>query len=174
KITDRRRKSASWRRKDAKRKAKSLRIPVDYSELSTFPFIPIFFGFSRSQPNDLLSTLNLYTQKQRWKILLLLAAMFIGAASLWYTNRLVKSLSEEEKKKVELWAEATRKLGDISDPNVDLNFLANVISNNTTLPVRLTDEKGEMISYRTLDPLKVLEPKYVQQERRTMLSQHEP
>jgi hypothetical protein len=98
--------------------------------------------------------LNLYTQKQRWKILLLLAALFIGSASLWYTNRLVKSLSEEERKKVELWAEATRKLADYNDVNADLNFLTIVISNNTTIPVLLTDEKGEMISYRNLDSLK--------------------
>jgi len=118
--------------------------------------------------------LNLYTQKQRWKILLLLAALFIGSASLWYTSRLVKSLSEEEKKKVELWAEATRKLADISDVNVDLNFLSNVISNNTTIPVLLTDEKGEMISYRNLDSLKVLSPDYVKQQLALMKSQHGP
>ena len=105
---------------------------------------------------------------------MLLAALCIGAASLWYTNRLVRSLSNEEKKKVELWAEATRKLADINDPNVDLNFLSNVISNNTTIPVLLTDEKGEMISYRNLDSIKVLDHAYVSKERQTMLSQHEP
>jgi len=118
--------------------------------------------------------LNLYTQKQRWKILLLLAALFIGSASLWYTNRLVQSLSEEERKKVELWAEATRKLADYNDVNADLNFLTIVISNNTTIPVLLTDEKGEMISYRNLDSLKVLDTGYVKEQLALMKSQHEP
>lgn len=118
--------------------------------------------------------MNLYTQKQRWKIFLLVAALFIGATSLWYTNRLVKSLSEEEKKKVELWAEATRKLADINDVNVDLNFLSNVISNNTTIPVLLTDENGEIISYRNLDSLRMLNPEFALKELNLMKSQHAP
>jgi hypothetical protein len=71
-------------------------------------------------------------------------------------------------------AEATRKLADISDVNVDLNFLSNVISNNTTIPVLLTDEKGEMISYRNLDSLKVLDTAYVRHEYEIMKEQHEP
>ena len=41
---------------------------------------------------------NIYTQKQRWKLLLLLAALMIGTASLWYTNRLVNKLAVEERK----------------------------------------------------------------------------
>ena len=79
--------------------------------------------------------MNIYTQKQRWKILLLITALLIGTASLWYTNRLVKKLSEEERKKIELWAEATRRLADVTEINSDINFLSNVISNNNTIPV---------------------------------------
>ena len=85
--------------------------------------------------------MNIYTQKQRWKILLLIAALLIGSASLWYTNRLVKKLSEEERKKIELWAEATRRLADVSELNSDINFLSNVISNNNTIPVIWADDK---------------------------------
>ena len=58
--------------------------------------------------------MNIYYQKQRWKFILFLAAAAIGISSLLYTNRLVKVLAEEEKKKVELWAEATRQLADVS------------------------------------------------------------
>lgn len=47
--------------------------------------------------------------KQRWKIWLAGFAALIVAASLWYTNILVKNVSEEERKKVELWAEAVQK-----------------------------------------------------------------
>jgi nitrogen-specific signal transduction histidine kinase len=118
--------------------------------------------------------LNLYARKQRWKLLLLFAALFIGAASLWYTNRLVENLSEEERKKVELWAEATRKLGDINDLNADVDFLSTVINNNTTIPVLLTDEKGEMISYRNLDSVKVEDPEWVHRQREEMMAQHAP
>ena len=118
--------------------------------------------------------MNIYTQKQRWKLLLLAAALLIGAASLWYTNKLVKNLSEEERKKIQLWAEATKKLADITDVNTDLNFLSSVISNNTTIPVILVNSQGEMVSYRNLDSLRALEKEYIHDQITLMRSQHEP
>ena len=118
--------------------------------------------------------MNIYTQKQRWKILLLLAALLIGTASLWYTNRLVKKLSEEERKKIELWAEATRRLADITEINSDINFLSNVISNNTTIPVIWADDKFEVISFRNLDSLKSLDKKYLEEQVVLMRVEHDP
>lgn len=118
--------------------------------------------------------MNIYTQKQRWKIILLVAALLIGAASLWYTNKLVKNLSEEERKKIQLWAEATKKLADINDDYTDLSFLSNVISNNTTIPVILMNNKEEMVSYRNLDSLASLNDEYIKEQMAIMKSQHEP
>ena len=118
--------------------------------------------------------MNIYTQKQRWKILLLIAALLIGTASLWYTNRLVKKLSIEERKKIELWAEATRRLADITEINSDINFLSIVISNNNTIPVIWADDKYEVISYRNLDSLKALEKGYLQKQVGIMRLEHVP
>ncbi|MCB0400624.1 MAG: HAMP domain-containing histidine kinase [Flavobacteriales bacterium] len=50
--------------------------------------------------------MNIYSKKQRWKLLLAGAAILIIASSLWYTNILVNKIANEEKKKVQLWAEA--------------------------------------------------------------------
>lgn len=50
--------------------------------------------------------MNIYSQKQRWKLFLAALAMLIVIASLWYTNILVKKIADEERKKVQLWAEA--------------------------------------------------------------------
>jgi len=50
--------------------------------------------------------LNIYSQKQRWKLFLAALAMLIVIASLWYTNILVKKIADEERVKVQLWAEA--------------------------------------------------------------------
>ena len=44
-------------------------------------------------------------------------------------------LTDEEKKKVELWAEATKELGEVSINGKDFGFLLTVIQNNTTVPV---------------------------------------
>lgn len=50
--------------------------------------------------------MNIYSKKQRWKLLLAGAAILIIVASLWYTNILVKKIATEEREKVRLWAEA--------------------------------------------------------------------
>ncbi len=50
--------------------------------------------------------MNIYSKKQRWKLLLAGAAILIVMASLWYTNILVKQIADEEREKVQLWAEA--------------------------------------------------------------------
>ncbi|HET6989777.1 MAG TPA: hypothetical protein VFJ43_00570, partial [Bacteroidia bacterium] len=53
--------------------------------------------------------MNIYSRKQQWKWLLLLAALAIVAVSLWYSSRLVHKISVSEKRNVELWAEAVKR-----------------------------------------------------------------
>ena len=118
--------------------------------------------------------MNIYAQKQRWKLLLLTAALLIGAASLWYTNKLVKSLADEERKKINLWAEATKKLADVSELNTDLGFPYAVISDNTTIPVILTDSAFRMITFRNLDSVKMQNSLHADAEIAEMRDSHEP
>ena len=49
---------------------------------------------------------NLYTNKKRWKWALAIIALLVIGASLWYTNRLVKSIAEQETRQVKMWAAA--------------------------------------------------------------------
>jgi signal transduction histidine kinase len=118
--------------------------------------------------------MNIYTQKQRWKLLLMVAAFFIGAASLWYTNRLVQQLSEEERKKVELWAQGTRELATMTDDGGPIGFIFEVITNNNTVPVILVNEEDEIISFRNLDSLKSLEIRYLTQQLNKMKEEKPP
>lgn len=53
--------------------------------------------------------MNIYLLKRVWKIGLGLAAVSIIAATLVYTNYLVKKIAKEEQIKVELWADAVVK-----------------------------------------------------------------
>lgn len=52
--------------------------------------------------------MNIYSKKQRWKLLLAGAATAIVIASLWYTNVLVKKIADQEREQVQLWAEAIK------------------------------------------------------------------
>ena len=96
---------------------------------------------------------NIYSRTQRWKVALLILAICIGLASMWYTNSLVSKLSEQEKKNVELWADAVNQLSD-PDPEKDyMTFVVQVLSDtNGTIPRLLVDTLGKVLDQKNLDP----------------------
>ena len=89
--------------------------------------------------------LKIKRYKNLWKLFLLLFAILIGMSSLIYTNNLVGKLKKEERKNIELWAEATRLIA-ISDSSQNVDFLFSIIDNNNTVPVILTDESDVIVS----------------------------
>ena len=102
--------------------------------------------------------MEVYRTKQRWKIILLFVAVLIGFASLFITNRLVKELSQEERKKIVLWAEAIKELSQLSnleDTTQNYTIISEVLQNNTTVPVILADENENMLSYINISPQKL-------------------
>ena len=124
--------------------------------------------------------MDIYYRKQRWKLYLILLAAIIGIGSLLYTKQLVKLLADEEKKKVELWAEATRQLADLSDisePNSrqkDPRFPLQVVEFNTTIPVIIADQEDNIMAHRNLDSLKMEDPGYRKRQLGKMKSEIEP
>ena len=53
--------------------------------------------------------MNLYSNKQRWKILLLVIATVIVGITLWYSNYIANQIEEEERQQIELWSEAIQE-----------------------------------------------------------------
>ena len=97
--------------------------------------------------------MDIYLKRKRGKILLLLAAILIGVASLLYTNWLTEKMAREERKKVELWAEATRRFAEPVVENSNkaaieklntsyLTLLQSIVEQNTTIPIVIVDEGG--------------------------------
>jgi signal transduction histidine kinase len=96
--------------------------------------------------------MSVYTQKKRWKFFLLLGAVLISSFTLWYTNQLTDELKKGEIQKVELWAEAIRILS-VSEAGTEtlyMNLVNMVISNNTSIPVILTDSTSAILSYNNI------------------------
>lgn len=56
-----------------------------------------------------------------------------------YTDVFFQKIQQEERKKVELWAEAYKKLMN-PEPNEDLTLYLKIISENTNIPVIVTDK----------------------------------
>ena len=90
-----------------------------------------------------------YNRKFRLKVIILLVFTVIAVASLWFTHDLVNSLAQEEKKKIEIWADATRQL-ILADENTNVDFLLNIIEDNTTIPVIMTDDHDRMLQHRNI------------------------
>ena len=76
-------------------------------------------------------------QIRTWiKYALLGLAASIIAVSLVYTDNLVERLKEEERVKVNSWAEATRIIVSVDlDKQEDISYPLSIVSANTTIPV---------------------------------------
>ena len=83
------------------------------------------------------------------KMILVVAAVIIAGASLVVSHYLVRDLAEEERRKMEVWAEAMRSL-NTADENTDLNLVLKVIDGNNTIPVIVTDENGMVQTFRNV------------------------
>jgi len=105
--------------------------------------------------------LSIYERKQRWKLVLLLSAILIGSGSLFYTNRLVKIIAEEERTKMELWAEATRILIKADPSKTDIMFPLTVTEKNKQIPIIITNDLDSIMTYRNLDTARVNQDEYL-------------
>ena len=94
--------------------------------------------------------MNIFRYKTFGKSFLLLFAVVVGIGSLIYTGILVSKLKAEERKNVQLWAEAIRLIS-VSDSTQNVDFPYSIIANNNTVPVILTDEADSIISTRNFE-----------------------
>ncbi len=60
-----------------------------------------------------MKTLNIYSRKKRWKWGLFSLAVLIVAASLWYTNILVKHIAKDQRRNLTIWADAIQRKADL-------------------------------------------------------------
>lgn len=114
----------------------------------------------------------------------------IGIATTWYTNVLVRDLEQEERNKIEIWAQATQHLAspDISSGEND-KFFIQIIQNNETIPVitvdengkvqlarnvRLYDKENKLIDGSKLGDLSNKSQRYLEKVLQVMKDQHDP
>ncbi len=83
------------------------------------------------------------------KILLVVAAVLIAAASLFVSHQLVTDLKTEERTKMDLWAKAMNFVQE-ADSETDLSLALAFIEGNTTIPVIVTDAQGRVMEYRNI------------------------
>ena len=82
------------------------------------------------------------------RIWLIVFAAIIVSISIIFTNKLAASLAQEEQRKMEIWAEATRLL--LNDEYSD--FIFNIIEKNENIPVIIVDDRDRYSYYNTVHP----------------------
>ena len=84
------------------------------------------------------------------KIILVLVAVVIAVTSLLVSHILVRDLSDEERNKMEVWAQALHALNN-ADEDTDVTLILNVIQGNNTIPVIVLDPCGNVMDYRNIN-----------------------
>lgn len=57
--------------------------------------------------------MNLYSNKQKWKIVLMVVALILVAVSLWASNSVVQRVGDRERLRARQWADAIKKKAEI-------------------------------------------------------------
>ena len=116
---------------------------------------------------------NYYESRRFIKVILMLLALIISIITLYLSQRLVVKIAGEEKKKMEMWAEAESIL---TDPNSDgdLGFQLRVVQSNTTIPAILVDDKGAILEFVNIDTSgRKRADKYLQEELESFKMENE-
>lgn len=81
-------------------------------------------------------------------------SLLIVGASLFFTNMLSRKLAVEERKKMEIWAEAMNRFNHI-EPDDTLNFelIWQIIESNRIIPAIIADQHGNVINYVNIDKI---------------------
>lgn len=94
-------------------------------------------------------------------IFLFCAAVVVGIF-LYVSNDLIHDLAIQERDRMEIWADATKEIINIGSlemsdsemtqtSNTDIDFLLSIIERNTTIPVLLTDDAGNILQHRNFE-----------------------
>lgn len=84
------------------------------------------------------------------KIFLVVAAILIAVGSLLESRSLTHDLAEQEKSKMQVWAEAMKSLS-AADENTDLSLVLKVLDENHTIPVVVLNNEGVVTEYRNIE-----------------------
>lgn len=137
---------------------------------------------------------NIYDIRRYGRLLFFAVAAVVALIFLSVSNRLVKDLAAQERERMELWADATKEIisqldaefaapaESVSDsvaasgyvPTTNVDFLLKIINGNTTIPVLLTDDDGNILNYRNFElpePVDSLNPMDLSEANRRFLQE---
>jgi len=120
----------------------------------------------------------MYISKKIIPFIVITCSIIIGASSLYYTEILVKKLADREQHMINLYARGLKELSQTDDNKFIMFLLDEIIEENHSIPVILTDEKYNLISSKNIDfpekASKEVIQKIVKNEIKEMKEEYKP
>jgi len=119
---------------------------------------------------------------RKWNLVLAVAATLTFPILVWYSNRLMDKIAQDERGKIRIWADAIQRKADLitysndffafiakeeeqhanqiaktiikmgnAKKGEDLSYYLDFLAENTTIPLILTDDKGNITNTKNLD-----------------------
>ncbi|MDB2661081.1 HAMP domain-containing histidine kinase [Flavobacteriaceae bacterium] len=110
------------------------------------------------------------------KRIVILISFSIVTLILWNTYSFFKRFKNEERLKMEIVATAMKEFATNQDLNADVSLEDKIIKSNTSIPMILVDENGNigLDSYLNLDSAKAKDPVYLKAQLEIMKEQNNP
>ena len=90
---------------------------------------------------------SFYDRQRIGKFVFFLISLAAIIVFLILSNNLVKSLANQERERMQIWANATQRLVQ-QDAATDIEFLFEIIQQNNSIPVLIADDQGNVVDYR--------------------------
>ena len=87
---------------------------------------------------------NIYDMRRYGTVVFLLIAVGLAVLFLCISDNIVKKLAEQERQRMEIWADATREIANPDAASDNIDFLLSIIQSNRNIPVLLTDDEGNL------------------------------
>ena len=91
-----------------------------------------------------------------WRSLLTLAALLIVVATIFYSRYLARQLAEDERRRVEIWAEAHRFIAE-AGPDDNITFATLATTSQHSIPVIETNENDSITNFMNIDSSELAE-----------------
>lgn len=107
--------------------------------------------------------MNIYEVRRFGVVTFLLVSLGLVAFFIYVSNNLVRDLAEQERERMQIWADATKQIADLGQYDdassaENIEFLFSIIERNHTIPVLLTDDDGNILLHRNFDLPEEVDP----------------
>jgi len=91
--------------------------------------------------------MKFYERMRSGKLLVIIVSAIAVILFLLISNNLIKELAQQERERMDIWAQATERLAK-ANVDSDFEFLLAIISQNNSIPVMISDENFNISEFR--------------------------